>query len=96
MFISTKLLPVLALVISLAPLAAQARNSAPLLMHQANTTKMTPDFWATNFGFQPTNCKHAVCTDVQKGFWPRPKTSSRLRLLPKTASAFLLRDGSDH
>jgi hypothetical protein len=51
MFISTKLLPVLALAVSTAPPGAQARNNAQLLMHQANTTQMTPDCWATNFGF---------------------------------------------
>jgi hypothetical protein len=77
MFISTKLLPVLALAISLAPLAAQARSGDLRLIHQSNATQMTPACWATIFGFQPTNCKPAVCTDVQKGFWPRPSVCAR-------------------
>jgi hypothetical protein len=68
--ISTKLLPVLALAVGLAPLAAQARDSDPRLMHQANLMQTSSDCWATNFGFQPTNCKRAVCTEIQKGFWP--------------------------
>jgi hypothetical protein len=71
MFVSTKLLPVLALVVSLAPLAAQARNADPRLIHHANATQMTPACWATNFGFLAANCKPDACT-VQKGFWPRP------------------------
>jgi hypothetical protein len=77
MFISTKLLPVLALAVSLAPLAAQARNGDPRLIHHANTTQMTPACWATNFGFHPPNCKPAACTNVQKGFWPRPNVCAR-------------------
>ena len=69
MFVSTKLLPVLALVVSLAPIAAQARN--------ADAAHMAPACWATDFGFQPSNCKPAACKDVQKGFWPRPNACAR-------------------
>jgi hypothetical protein len=67
MSFSTKLFPMLALVVSLAPLSAHARNSDPRVTHQASFLEC----WATNFGFQPTNCKPAVCTRDQKGFWPR-------------------------
>jgi hypothetical protein len=77
MFISTKLLPVLALAVNLAPLAAQARNGDPRLIYQANASQMTPACWTTNFRFQPASCKHAACTDVQKGFWPRPSVCAR-------------------
>ena len=77
MFISTNLLPMLALAVSLSPLAAQARNGDPRLFRNANATQMTPACWATNFGFQPTNCKPAACTNVKKVFWPRPNVCAR-------------------
>jgi hypothetical protein len=50
----------LALVVSLAPLAAQARDGEPRLIHQANATQMTPACWSTTFGFLPINCKLGV------------------------------------
>jgi hypothetical protein len=77
MSFSTKLLPVLALVVSMAPLAAQVRNDGPHLMNQHDATQSAPKFWATSFGFQLVNCKHSACTKVQTGFWPRPLDCAR-------------------
>jgi hypothetical protein len=66
----------LALAVSLAPLAAQARNGDPRLIQQGSATHVTPTCWATNFGFLPFNCKFDACT-VQKEFWPHPNACHR-------------------
>jgi hypothetical protein len=79
MSFSTKLLPILARVASMAPLASQARNGDPRLMHQANIMQTSSDCWVTNFGFRAANGKLAVCTNIQKGFWPRPERLRPLR-----------------
>jgi hypothetical protein len=66
MSVSTKLLPMLALLVSMGPFAAQA-HAAP--HHEAMLP--TPKSWVVNFGFLPNNAA-SHCTDAQTGFWPRP------------------------
>jgi hypothetical protein len=71
MSLSTKLLPVLALLVSMGPFAVQAHNAPH---HDAMLS--TPKSWVVNFGFLP-NHDASHCTDVQTGFWPRPPHCGR-------------------
>ena len=68
----TKLLPMLALVVSMGPFAAQARN-----VTYRYIAPSAPKRWATNFGCQPVSCKPSICTEVKTGFWPRPLDCAR-------------------
>jgi hypothetical protein len=67
---SIKLLPVLAVLVSMGAISAQAHT-----VSQANVVTPTVQSWATNFGFLPFNS--SSCTDVQTGFWPRPLECKR-------------------
>jgi hypothetical protein len=70
MSFSIKLLPVLAMVVSMGAASAQAHT-----VPQDNAVSPTVQSWATNFGFLPFNS--TSCTDVQTGFWPRPLDCKR-------------------
>ena len=70
MSFSTKLLPVLAVLVSMGVTSAQAH-----IVPQANVVTPTTRSWVTNFGFLPFNA--SSCADVQVGFWPRPLDCKR-------------------
>jgi DNA-binding helix-hairpin-helix protein with protein kinase domain len=67
---SIKLLPMLAVPVSMGAISAQAHT-----VSQANVVTPTVQSWVTNFGFLPFNS--TSCTDVQTGFSPRPLDCKR-------------------